>query len=142
MKTIKSQTIRSKSTAITAINKTGDYKNTQETKIHDCYCKICRCMHSLIYFKLMPKAFREYWNNTLTRYGLINSSSHDRSDLPIIRHLLCACVFPNNIQKIFLMPIVGIDTCTHSIKSYQNRVLICFLLVKQYIFHRCVPIAS
>ena len=93
--------MRNKSTVITAINKTGDYKNTQETKIHDCHCRICSYMLSLIYFKPMPKAFREYENGTLTRNGLINSGRHDRSNLPIMRHLLCACVFPNDIRRIF-----------------------------------------
>ena len=52
--------IRNKSTANTTINKTGDYKTAQETKLHDRHCKIRGCMHSLIYFKPIPKAFRGY----------------------------------------------------------------------------------
>ena len=71
MKTIENQTTWNKSTAITAINKTWDHKNTKETKIHDCHCKICGCMHSLIFFKPMPKAFRVYQNGKLIRDGLI-----------------------------------------------------------------------
>ena len=28
-------------------------------------------------------------------------TNHDRSDRPIMRHILCACVFPNNIRRMF-----------------------------------------
>ena len=57
----------------------------------------------------------------LTYYYRIRSSSlvklraHDRSDPPIIRHLLCAYFRINS--KDVLMPIVEIDTCTHSLKN-------------------------
>ena len=30
-----------------------------------------------------------------------NLTQHDRSDRPIMRHLLCACIFPNNIRRMF-----------------------------------------
>ena len=32
--------------------------------------------------------------------SLVKLRAHDRSDPPIIRHLLCACVFPNNIRRM------------------------------------------
>ena len=57
----------------------------------------------------------------LTYYYRIRSSSlvklraDDRSDRPIIRHLLCA--YFRIISKDVLMPMVKIDTCTHSLKN-------------------------
>ena len=37
-----------------------------------------------------------------------HSVVHDRSDPPIMRHLLCACVFPNDIRRIFRCRLSGL----------------------------------
>ena len=53
-----------------------------------------------------------------TRWFVIyNLSAHGRSDPPIMRHLLCACVFSNNIRRMFWCWLSGLIPAYTGLKT-------------------------
>ena len=92
---------------------------------------------------IITKIFYLVWTllfmgGTVVHYAVFTRSFRSADNATSIVRLRISEKYSKNV----LMPIVRIDTCTHSLKNCYSRVLICFLSIKQYIFHRCVSTAS